>query len=191
MNNNLFRKTPFDRNDQRNVVANPLFKGVRPGVVSPGWYAFDNGSGATLGFSSGIDGGIPYQDFRISGTLAAGYPFFGEDMSLPASLHSGVIGNVWNCSVWVEIRPGSTSGLPTELFTSFDEYDSVGGYAGTVFSPSLAVPAVGRKVKFSDNLTQLQATAQYIGAGFLVANCPGGATDFTMRIWLPSMVKVG
>lgn len=185
----IFRKTPFARNDQRNKVGNPLFAGARPGAAFPGWVYNDNGAGGTITYGAGIDGGVPYVDLKVGGTLAAGVPYFGEDTSLTPSLHAGVNGTPWDTSAWVMLLPGSTAALPTQAYLSLDEYDGVGAYLTTDFSAAIPMPAVGVRKQITARITQTHASAVFMSGGFIVLDCPGGATNFTLRVWVPSLVK--
>jgi hypothetical protein len=176
---------PSRTNSIRNNTAAGAVAGT-PGTLPTNWGIFTSRTGITreiVGF--GTENGIPYLDFKLSGTPTngAGAYFLGSESATQIVASAT---EVWTHSVFMKLAGGSLSGL-TNMRIAISERDILGE---TLFAESLLtfIPTVAalntQRISLTRTLTNAGTTSI---SPFMLFNLDGGPIDFTLRIGAPQV----
>ena len=168
-----------------NGIRNPRFVGAVPGA--PGTNATNMVTAATGGLSSQISGvgsenGIPYVDFRLTGTVASS-GIFALSTEGPSTI-AATSGQVWTGSFYWRVISGSG---PNVWQINWQEYNStltsVADVNVAVAAPTTAALRTQRVV---DARTLAGGTTAFVRNRVRIA-FPAGTYDFTLRIGAPQL----
>jgi hypothetical protein len=168
-----------------NGIRNPRLEGAVAG--NPGTVPTHMATGATGGISGevfgvGSENGIPYVDFRFTGTVASlgVWALSTEQVSAIAATS----GQVWAGSFYWRVVSGSG---PTVWQINWQEYDS-GGTALADVNVAVAAPTTAalRTQRVVDTRTLAGGTTAFVRNRVRIA-FPAGTYDFTLRIGAPQL----
>lgn len=168
-----------------NSIRNNSMVGAVPG--SPGtpptnWSASPQTGYAFSIIGTGTEFGLPYIDYRLSGTDASARQhtvFFDTSTGITAAN-----GETWTNSAFVRLVGGTTSGLGT-ITLGMNENTSVGGFVtfGTqAISPTASMARYSQVRTLSGG-----ATVARVWPWFRIDTTVGGTVDVTYRIYAPQM----
>jgi hypothetical protein len=168
-----------------NGIRNPRLEGAVAG--NPGTVPTYMATGTTGGISGevfgvGSENGIPYVDFRFTGTVASlgVWALSTEQVSAIAATS----GQVWAGSFYWRVVSGSG---PTVWQINWQEYDS-GGTALADVNVAVAAPTTAalRTQRVVDTRTLTGGTTAFVRNRVRIA-FPAGTYDFTLRIGAPQL----
>lgn len=170
-------------NGIRNTTGSGAVPGT-PGTLPTNWAIFapDSGHGiATQVVGTGIENGIPYVDWRVSGTATAGAVgltgiFFETSQQIVSA-----VGQRWTEAVYVKQQAGSQTGCI--LFNTWVENNSGGASLGQTMNWQIFPN--GAPLQYC--IQQWDATTNKVGGvfvqpGIAIQYAVGGAFDITLRL---------
>jgi hypothetical protein len=175
-------------NQVRNTTGSGVVAGT-PGTAPTDWstYTPDSSHGISTQFvGSGIEGGVPYVDWRVFGTATTGATGDSALFFEAPSQIASVSGKQWQVGAYVKLVGGSNTGASVSL--SFNENNSSGAFlAGDMqwFVNPVAFP-------LNTGLQSYAGKTANAGAAFVqpyieVSYSVGIPVDITLRIGSPSM----
>jgi len=202
--------SPITRQAGSNAVRNSSAAGAvagTPGTMPTNWSVFapDVAKGITTQvIGSGTDNGIPYLDWKISGTATAGATgqtlvYF--DTAVPASS-----GQTWTMCVYVKVQAGSTTGIDSASFVpnialQLFEVNSGSFLANDITYAFEPIPApiasdqhcyAGKTTNGSTNQIQPNIAINYVvGTPINITLRLGSPTADTGSIWTGTITKPG
>lgn len=153
-----------------------------PGTPPTNWSATPQTGYAFSIIGTGTEFGLPYIDYRLSGTDASARQhtvFFDTSTGITAAN-----GETWTNSAFVRLVGGTTSGVGN-ISLGMNENTSVGGFVtfGTqVISPTASMARYSQVRTLSGG-----ATVARVWPWFRIDTTVGGTVDVTYRIYAPQM----
>jgi hypothetical protein len=173
-----------------NVITNSAGNGFTvgiPGTLPSGWSSPALATGLTRQvIGGGVEQGISYVDFRITGTASttAGFQLAFNSANLTAAAN----GQQWSASVFAKITDGTAVGV-SGYVNALQMFSSGGANLGAVetTSPVLDSATPLGLARRNNSGVLNQATTAFVQQRFRVAITTGVVVDFTIRIGWPQL----
>jgi hypothetical protein len=170
-----------------NAIRNPRAEGAitgTPGTNPTNWTDNLTGSGMTGSVvATGTESGIPYIDYRITGTATAN--IFPTVWVETTNAIATAVGNLRSTTMYLRLVAGSWANVSSVGMGGY-EYNAVPTFlasnSGTVAFPTVA-PLVTQRTSY--NATMLQATTAFWQPFFVMSILLGSVVDVTFRIGTP------
>ncbi|MCY1253011.1 hypothetical protein D9M68_123220 [compost metagenome] len=156
-----------------------------PGTVPTNWALNLSGGFTREVLGSGVEDGLPYVDYRITGTAASPttiYAYFEAAGGLPTAAP----GQIWTASIYMR-----TVGVPvglTGVRIQVEERDGVGGFL--INSPALVVATSGSSLRGSRTATTAtlgNAGTVKVGLSTPILLAANVAVDVVLRVAVPQI----
>jgi hypothetical protein len=154
-----------------------------PGTLPTNWFLFTAATGLTTSVvGTGLDGGIQYVDFRVTGTASGSTVIsFGFEGNTSVA---ALTGQAWTLSSFLRFSGGTTAGITATRLT-IDERSTTAYIRSNVGG---VLPVTNELQRFELPATLSGgATVAYIVPYVQVNFSTGVALDFTLRIGLPQL----
>jgi hypothetical protein len=174
-----------------NAIRNNTMVGASagtPGTPPTNWFVTNNAGLTVQLVGTGTETGIPYVDYRFSGTAGAGGQMVGLNFEATTGGVSAATAQQWAASTYVKLAGGTLANI-TSMNLEVDEYTSIGGFVtsgtGVVTNPTASGLATQRRTFVytttgGGTVAGIVPTLRFIMAA-------AAATDFTIRIGLPQL----
>ena len=172
-----------------NSTANNGAVAGTPGTLPTGWYNDYNPNAlSTQVVGTGTEGGVPYIDWRVFGTMAAS-----SQINLSSTSPTSIVatqGQTWTATEYVRAVAGSTTNLSGISMSIADE-SAAGVYLNSSQRDYSSTTLFSYTQVTQNRLTYTRTLANALTArvlqSLILFSTPGGAVDITLRIAAPQM----
>ena len=180
--NNGMQTVPSRTNAIRNNSTTGIAIGT-PGTLPTNTNIYNPQSIGTQIVGFGVENGLPYWDYRLFGSPAAGsINIFFDTATNPSA--TAAVSNVWTSSAFVKLIGGSTANI-TAFGLVCQENAAGGAYLSDTNISLFTNLATGSRTSVTRTFNQ--ATVAFAECGMFLTWPGGAAIDITLRIYAPQL----